>query len=141
MGIDRVGALGGRLVLIPAEATDTERALQRGDGILGWEGDPNMEIAADLDGNWWVTTLDAEGNRTPVIGPRSYCDQRLVADVIHADTRRFDVAGRVLEHNRRLDDAKRAERRAANDERADRLHHALLRDIGAYHGGLTRRVY
>lgn len=141
MGIDRVGALGGRLVLIPGEATDTERALQHGDGILGWEGDPNMEVAADLEGQWWVTTLDREGKRVPVVGPRPYCDQRLVEAVIRADTRRFDVAARVLLHNQQLDERNRKERQAGNEERADRLHHALLRDLGAYEGGLTRRVH
>jgi hypothetical protein len=143
MGIDHVTVLPGEgMVVVNGAATDTLRKLREGDGLLGWEGDPNMQLFVDTGtGLWDVWTLDARGDPALVVAGCPYPDQRLVERVILADTRRFDVAGRVLEHNHQLDDAKRKERQAESEERADRLHHALLRDIGAYEGGLTRRVH
>ena len=132
-GLDRVMVLpdGGKIT-VDGSVLETVRRLKQGDGILGWEGDPDMEVFVDTStGLFDVWTLDARGEPTLVVSEAPYADQRLIERVIRADGRRFDIAGRVLEHNRRVDAQRRAQRQAANEERADKLHHALLRDIGA----------
>lgn len=143
MSVDRVTVTPGMgHVLVEGTVTDTLRALREGDGVLGWEGDPNMQLFVDVGtGLYDVWTLDAGGEPALVVGQFAHADGRLIEAVIRSDTRRFDVAARVLEHNRRLDDANRAQRRAEWEEYADRFHHALLKDIGAHEGGLTRRLH
>ena len=140
---DQVTVVPGQgRVLVEGTVVDTLRRLREGDGILGWEGDPNMQLFVDTGtGRFDVWTLDARGEPALVVAEQPFADQRLIEAVIRADTRRFDVAGRVLEHNAHVDEARRREHHDENEEAADKLHHALMRDIGAYEGGLTRRVH
>lgn len=141
--MDHVTVLpGGTHVLVEGTVVDTLRRLRDGDGILGWEGDPNMQLFVDTESRLYdVWTLDAAGDPALVVSQYPYADQRLIEAVIRADSHRFDVATRVLEHNRTVDEANRKARQAESEERADKLHHALLKDIGAYEGGLTRRLH
>lgn len=128
----------GTRVEVDGAAVDTVRALKHGDGILGWEGDENMEVLVDLStGMFDVWTLDAHAEPMLVLS-RPYCDHRLVADVLRADTRRRDVAGDIIAHNIAVDEARKADFDARTEEAAEKLQWALRRDLGAYEGGLTR---
>lgn len=140
--LDQVAYLpDGTRVAVEGAAVDTLRALQRGDGLLGWEGDPNMQIMVDLvTGTFDVWTLDAHGEPYLAIS-RPYCDQRLVVDVLAADTRRRDVAGDVLARNKALEASQASSRRDEIEDATERLCHALRADIGAYEGGLTRTLF
>lgn len=129
-------------VLVEGGVTDTLRRLRFGDGILGWEGDPNIHLFVDTStGLYDVWSLDDAGQPMLVVGDRSYCDQRLVEDVIRSDTRRFDVVGRVAAKNARREAQDDAKRKAEIAEVADKMHLALLHDLGSHVGGLTRRVF
>lgn len=132
----------GTMVLVDATVTDTLRRLRDGDNVLGWEGDPNMQLMVDRTTRLFdVWTLDPAGNATLVVGQRPYADSRLVEDVIRADNRRSDVIGRIIQANA---DNQRAARDRFRDQMAeahDKLHFALLKDIGHLEGGLTRRLH
>ncbi len=140
--LDRVGFLpDGTRVAVEGQVLETLRALKEGDGILGWEGDPNMEIFLDMaSGTYDVWTLDNQGEPYMALS-RPYCDQRLVVDVLAADTRRRDVAGSVMAHNKRVEAAAKADFAAQVEEHAEKLQWALRRDIGAYEGGLTKMIH
>lgn len=120
---------------------DIARALQEGDRLKGWEGDPDMIVCVDLiTGMFDVWTRDNEG--APYIAfSRPYCDGRLIDDALACDTRRRDVAGEVLVRNKAVDAAARAAFEAETEEAADKLRHGLLRDIGPYEVGLTRTLF
>lgn len=129
-------------VLVEGGVTDTLRRLRFGDGLLGWEGDPNIHLFVDTGtGLYDVWTLDEAGNPALVVGDRAYCDQRLIEDVIRSDTRRFDVLDRIAKKNERRQAHDDAERHAQMAELADKLHFALMHDLGSQVGGLTRRVH
>lgn len=140
--LDQVAFLpDGSRVAVEGHVQDILRLLKHGDGILGWEGDPNMEIMVDLiTGMFDVWTLDAAGNPYLALS-RPYCDHRLVTDVLAADTRRRDVAGDAMRANQRADAAAEADFAAAAEEHYEKLQWALRKDLGAYEGGLTRMIH
>ena len=125
-------------VAVSSEVTDILRLLKYGDNILGWEGDPNMELMVDFEsGMFDVWTLDA--HRQPfIVLSRPYCDHRLVLDVLKADTRRRDVAAEVLAHNKAQADREEAALGEAIEERGEKLQWALRRDLGHLDGGTGR---
>lgn len=143
MLLDRVAFDAGEgQVLVEGAVTNTLRKLKFGDGILGWEGDENMQLLVDTaSGLYDVWTLGADGEPALVVAQRPYADDRLIQDVIHADTRRFDVAGRVMEKANRRQELEREARKAQVAEMADKLHFALMKDLGAHVGGLTKRIH
>lgn len=129
-------------VVVEGDVLEVERRLREGDDLIGWEGDENMRLMVDLEtGLYDVWTLGPD--RTPVlaVAERPYCDQRLIEDVIRADTRRFDVAARVIKRNEEVAAGDRAARAEQNAELADKLQSALMKDLGHHYGGLTRRVH
>lgn len=141
MGLQAVSTLAdGTRVAGDVELRDIVRLLKHGDGLRGWEGDPNMEVMVNLTtGMFDLWTLDARGE--PYIAlSRPYCDHRLIDDVLAADTRRWDVAGASMANN----EAVRAAADASFDEQveafADKLQWALRRDLG-HHGGGTRMIH
>lgn len=143
MLLDRVAFDAGEgQVLVEGAVTNTLRKLKFGDGILGWEGDENMQLLVDTaSGLYDVWTLGQDGEPALVVAQRPYADDRLIQDVINADTRRFDVAGRVMEKANRRQELEREARKAQVAEMADKLHFALMKDLGAHVGGLTKRIH
>lgn len=136
MALDQVGFLpDGTRVAVEGHVLDTLRLLREGDGILGWEGDPNIQILVDLaTGTYDVWTLDAAGEPYLALS-RPYADHRLVQDILNADTRRRDVAGSVLELNKARERAAQAEFSERVEEAADKLQFALRKDLGHLFGG------
>lgn len=143
MLLDRVAFDAGEgQVLVEGAVTDTLRKLKFGDGILGWEGDVNMQLLVDTaTGLYDVWTLDVAGEPSLVVAQKPYADDRLIRDVIHADSRRFDVVGRVLEKIDKRQELEREAHKAQVAEMADKLHFALMKDLGAHVGGLTKRIH
>lgn len=143
MLLDRVAFDAGEgQVLVEGAVTGTLRKLKFGDGILGWEGDENMQLLVDTStGLYDVWTLDLNREPCLVVAQRPYADDRLIQDVIQADSRRFDVVGRVIEKVNKRDELEREARKAQVDEMADKLHFALMHDLGSQVGGLTKRIH
>lgn len=141
--LDQVAVLpDGQLAQVSGAVVEMLRRLKDGDNVLGWEGDPNMELFVDLDtGLFDVWTLDLAGEPTLVVSAAPYCDQRLLERVIRADTRRFDVAQRVIDARAAREKAEASRLADQREEAHDKLHLALLQDIGAYEGGLTKRIF
>jgi hypothetical protein len=139
--LDQVAFLpDGTRVAVEHGVQDTLRLLKHGDGILGWEGDPNMEIMVDLiTGMYDVWTLDTQG-RPYLAFSRPYCDHRLVQDALACDTRRRDVAGDVMKLNLAREAAAQATFEDQVEEYADKLHFALRKDLGHLFGGTRRQT-
>ncbi len=123
------------------------RYLHEGKPEIGLVGDPRL--APFLNGNHIeIRRADEQGNYKHVImkskpGVRTLGMEALVFLAEHdsQSRRAYDVVKDVNESNARAQanlDTKRAESRA---EAADRLAHALYKDVGHLEGGSTRQYF
>ena len=161
MALDQVMALpGGDRALITGDVLDVGRRINEGDPTVGWEGDPTMVLAVDneqfitdIDGNmtfpqvsnpqygWFeVWGLDAH-NKAYLAACRPYCDSRLLAALAEGHWKRGDLAERIIRKNQMRVVEQERQAREQRVEANDKLHFALLHDIGAYEGGLTKRIH
>lgn len=129
-------------VCVEGGVTDTLRCLRYGDPTAGWEGDENMQLLVDLEtGLYDVWTLDARGEPGLVVGQRPYADHRLIVDVVLADSRRFDVIGRIDARNAANEKAAKQKLEDARAAAAEKLRWALMKDVGHLYGGLTKEFH
>lgn len=132
--------LAGR-VTVEGDVHDIIRRLEHGDPTLGWPGDPDLRLVANIETREFeVWARDAHGDPYIAVShPR--CDASLISELVRADNRLSDPLARVA--------VRETARQAAEDEAqedrltelADRLQFGLMKDIGHRHGGLTRRIH
>lgn len=132
--------LAGR-VTVEGDVHDIIRRLEHGDPTLGWPGDPDLRLVANIETREFeVWGRDAHGDPYIAVShPR--CDASLLAELVRADNRLSDPLARVAAR----ETARQAAEDAASEDRlvelADRLQFGLMKDIGHRHGGLTRRIH
>lgn len=132
--------LAGR-VTVEGDVHDIIRRLEHGDPTLGWPGDPDLRLVANIETREFeVWGRDAHGDPyIAVTWPR--CDASLIAELVRSDNRLSNPLDRVAVR----ETARVAAEEAAEEDRltelADRLQFGLMKDIGHRHGGLTRRIH
>lgn len=146
-------ALGSTAISATLTAADTDlvRRVREGDATIGWTGDPTFEVTLAVPVDHLGRPLE---DRTPIVEvwgmdlhgapyvalrwPR--LDVSLLRRLVEIDGRIADPMERIRRQNeaaRRQREASAAEHRA---DVADRLHHALTKDLGHLMGG-TRRLH
>lgn len=122
--------------------------IQKGDRLLGWEGDERYALYVNHNaGRWELWRLEADNvYRMSVAVPGFVHGGDIVPWLVswlvdHDGTRGFDPAQAAIDETVAAERAKAKVREDRDEENADRLHHALLKDIGALEGGLTRRLH
>lgn len=125
------------------EAQDVQKRLWHGDPACGWEGDPNLLLTRDrkgwvlihlgVDARWYVVCRE-QANASPG------ALQSLPLALVTMDNFRSDVDAERTKAN----EIHEAARMAANVdellEPAERVYHALRKDVG-YHHGLTSKQF
>jgi hypothetical protein len=138
--LDRTHTLpDGTNLVVEGDVHDIARRLHEGDPTLGWAGDPNLLLFLNVaTGMFEVWAPDAHLEPyLAVAHPR--CDASLIRRLVDADNRRETAYDRVVAANAKAE-ADAAQVRADHQEEvADRLHHALRKDLGHHVGGSTRR--
>ncbi len=132
--------LAGR-VQVEGGVHDIIRRLEHGDPTVGWPGDPDLRLVANVEtGEFEVWARDAHGDPyIAVTHPR--CDPSLLAKLVASDNRKVDVLDRVARKESARVAAEESAREDRFEEMADRLQFGLMRDLGHRSGGLTRRIH
>lgn len=123
---------------ISTDVFDIARRIREGDES-GWRGDPTASILFNpLTQHFEVWLID--DHNTPYIAcSSSKCDHSLIVKLIEGD---WQKGKRLLEEiQKKNQQARAAEDTARRDqaaEIADKMHHAILKDLGHLEGG-TRR--
>lgn len=125
---------------ISTDVFDIARRIREGDES-GWRGDPTASIMFNpLTQHFEVWLIDDQN--TPYIacsGPK--CDHSLIVKLIEGD---WQKGKRLLEEiqkkNRAARDAEDAKQREKAEEIADKMHFAILKDLGHLEGQ-TKRLY
>lgn len=142
---DPLNAFGDQLVLIDDPIADR---IAKGDPTFGWEGDERYALYLNARrGRFelWRLEQDNQYRRNVIVpgfvkGVDAVC--WLVQWIVDHDGRRgFDPAAFVIKENIRRQRERDQANRARNEETADRLHHALLKDVGHIEAGTTRRQF
>lgn len=110
--------------------------IQKGEPILGWEGDERMALYVDhLTGEWLLVRFEHDGVYRVVVGVSidAYSGHEivpfLITWIVEHDTRRgFDPISSVIEHNARLDAENQSGLDALASEAADRVAHGIRKD-------------
>lgn len=117
--------------------------LHMGDPTLGWEGDPSLiltfngateqiELWRDCpDGTPRLLIAGAPGKRVADLGLIKFL-------VTHDSQRGYDAVQAVIDKELKRKADEKARHADAIGESAERLHHALKKDIGAHEGGSTK---
>ncbi|MGE4426039.1 MAG: hypothetical protein AB7G37_06285 [Solirubrobacteraceae bacterium] len=135
---------------VTAGVHDIARRLRDGDATIGWLGDDTLSLKLAVPVDWRgepegdpvyeVWGVDSAGVDYMVLRwPRA--DASMLRKLIEGDSRVADPVARVMAHNQALDRDRARRDQDAREERHDKLHHALLKDIGHLEGGLTRRIH
>lgn len=132
--------LAGR-VSVEGDVHDIIRRLEHGDPTVGWGGDPDLRLVANIEtGEFEVWARDAAGDPYIAIShPR--CDASLLEKLVRSDNRRETVLDRVVKATKAREAAEASAQEDRFEEMADRLQFGLRRDLGHRHGGLTRRIH
>lgn len=120
---------------VAPEVKEIVEKLHKGDPVLGWEGDPFLDLYWNPKTKRWMLLRWENGDFSIVMQSRPglKLDHRLIQHLVEHDTRRgFNPMNAVELHNkmhlaeinRKFDD-KLA-------EAADRVKHALHKDIGQH---------
>lgn len=111
------------------EHRDLSDRLTHGDATLGWGGDPEMRLVCNMKAQRWEVWRNGcdeplmwrDGTGAPGLD--------LIRELVAHDTRHIDVIGNVLRDNDRMEADRRAAQRDQMSESADKLAHALARDL------------
>jgi len=111
--------------------SDLIHKLHHGDGVKGWEGDPNLAVYWNQpEERWELWRLEDDGQYRFVCrsGPGVVFDDRIIDALLAWDRRRRQVSlhDEITAHNERLDaDHARQRDDWAREEIAPRLRHAI----------------
>jgi len=121
----------GRFVWADHDASIADK-LRNGDPALGWEGDPDLRLVRNaVEGRWEVwrrTPLGEDSLVCTRAGDRLPGDDLILA-LIRADSRRYDRLAQILAADAAAKRAKESEWSDRNADLADRLAHAVSKDL------------
>ena len=122
---------------------DFYNRLHNGDASVGWVGDPNLAVYHE-HGRIEIWRHCEDGEPRLIVRSRPGMDRldagvlRFLAEHDSQSRRGYDVREDIATFNAAVE----KELKRKNDEKvaesADRLRHALLKDVGAYEGGSTK---
>jgi hypothetical protein len=130
---------GGQMAEVAFDVYDIATRIQKGDES-GWRGDPNASLMWNPTAHRFeVWMVDATG--TPYIACSHYrCDHTLITKLIEGDWQKGkQLAEDMMKKNRAIKDAHETVERDKRLELADKLHWALVRDIGHMEGSNRRQ--
>lgn len=119
---------------------DIATRIQKGDES-GWRGDPSASLMFNpITSRFEVWMIDATG--TPYIAcSHNRCDHTLIVKLIEGDWQKGkQLAEDMMKKNRAIKDAHERDEQDRRRELADKLHWALVRDIGHLEGS-NRRIH
>lgn len=131
---------GGHMAEVSFDVYDIATRIQKGDES-GWRGDPSASLMFNpLINRFEVWMVDAMG--TPyVAATHDRCDHTLITKLIEGDWQKGKrLAENLLKHNKKIRDAHQQDEKDKRLELADKLHWALVQDLGHMEGG-NRRQY
>lgn len=136
---ERAPRIAGGMVHLDQTVLDIDRRIKYGDES-GWRGDPSMGLYWNPASMMYeVIGVDRTGQQY-LAASHDRCDHTLLMKLVAGDPRKHNVAAEVLARNEKL----RADADAAAKEKrlevADKMHHAVKKDLGHHMGG-TKRLY
>lgn len=139
MGVLVEHVQNGNRMLVESDVLDIGRRIAQGDEL--WRGDPTMGLFWNpVEGMFEVWGEDIAG--TPYLAvAHTHADARLVMKLVEGDWQKGLAkleALQAAEIKRKADEQKVIDDQ--NEELADKLHWALVKDIGQHEGGMTRRL-
>lgn len=140
--LDLMGNVDGghHMVEVAFDVYDIANRIQRGDES-GWRGDPSASLMFNpLINRFEVWMVDALG--TPyVAASHDRCDHTLIVKLIEGDWQKGKkLAEDMMKKNRAIHDAQQQAEKDKRQELADKLHWAIVKDLGHLDGG-NRRQY
>jgi hypothetical protein len=126
--------------------SDFDDRLHNGDATIGWTGDPRLGVYLE-DDRVVLMRLCEDGVLRPIMRSKpghrrlDTAALRFLAEHDSQSRRGYDAGKELLEHNQKVLFAKEQAAADKREDAADRLHHALRKDVGHYEGGLTKRLY
>lgn len=125
---------------VTTDIYDIARRVREGDES-GWRGDPTASVMFNPVTNHFEVWMIDETNTPYIACSNQRCDHTLIMKLIEGD---WQKGRRLLEEiqkkNRTAHAAKLSEDRDRAEEIADKMHWAIIRDLGHLEGG-TRRQY
>jgi hypothetical protein len=122
--------------------------IKKGDPIFGWEGDERYQLYVNYKiGRWELWRHEDDGvMRLNLVVPGFVSGVDVVPYLIewivtHDGRRGFNPTDLVIKESLRHQREREAEGHARNEEAADRLHHALVKDVGHTDVGMSRRQF
>lgn len=131
---------GHQMAEVAFDVYDIANRIQRGDES-GWRGDPSASLMFNpIAGRFEVWMVDATG--TPYVACSHHrCDHTLIVKLIEGDWQKGkELADEITKRNKKIRDAHEQEEQDKRRELADKLHWALVRDIGHLEGS-NRRIH
>lgn len=131
---------GSEMAEVTFDVYDISTRIQKGDES-GWRGDPQASLMFNpITRRFEVWMVDATG--TPYIAcTHERCDHTLITKLIEGDWQRGrQLAEDIMKKNRAIRDAHATEEQDKRLELADKLHWAVVRDVGHLEGS-NRRIH
>lgn len=131
---------GSEMAEVSWDVYDIATRIQRGDES-GWRGDPSASLMFNPLANrfevWMVDALN-----TPYVAcSHDRCDHTLITKLIEGDWQKGkQLAEDIMKRNRKIKDAHEQAEKDKRQELADKLHWALIKDLGHLEGS-NRRVF
>lgn len=139
--IDLMGNVegGSEMAEVSWDVYDIATRIQRGDES-GWRGDPSASLMFNpLANRFEVWMVDA--TNTPYVAcSHDRCDHTLITKLIEGDWQKGkQLAEDIMKRNRQIKDAHEQAEKDKRQELADKLHWALVRDLGHLEGSNRRQ--
>jgi hypothetical protein len=131
---------GSEMAEVTFDVYDISTRIQKGDES-GWRGDPQASLMFNpITRRFEVWMVDATG--TPYIAcTHERCDHTLITKLIEGDWQKGrQLAEDIMKKNRAIRDAHATEEQDKRLELADKLHWAVVRDVGHLEGS-NRRIH
>lgn len=131
---------GSEMAEVSWDVYDISTRIQRGDES-GWRGDPSASLMFNpLANRFEVWMVDA--TNTPYVAcSHDRCDHTLITKLIEGDWQKGkQLAEDIMKRNRQIKDAHEQAEKDKRQELADKLHWALVRDLGHLEGS-NRRIH
>jgi len=131
---------GSNMAEVSWDVYDIATRIQKGDES-GWRGDPSASLMFNpLAGRFEVWMIDVMGN--PYVAcSHTRCDHTLITKLIEGDWQKGKKLHEdLMKKNKAIRDAHETAEKDKRLEMADKLHWALIQDVGHLDGG-NRRQY
>jgi hypothetical protein len=125
---------------VNSDVYDIARRIREGDES-GWRGDPNASLMFNPQTQQFEVWMVDGLNQPYIACSSSRCDHSLIVKLIEGDWQKGRrLLDDIQKKNRTAQAAKEQAQHDQHQELADKLHWALIKDIGHLEGG-TKRMY